>query len=104
MKIDSKKLASAAGDWRTIILTGCLVFSGIGWGADTYFDTKYMTIAAGQTIPLQVKIDRLSEEIEIFVLEKRFENDPAKIRKLNAMIEYKEKKRAAEVQKYELMK
>ena len=100
--MDLSKFAKGASDIRAIYLTITLFMTGIAWAGNTYFDTKYLTIADATLIPIQIKLDALSEAVEEMVLEKRFESDPAKLHKLDTYIEYKKEKMDALIKKYKL--
>lgn len=93
-----EKTAKLLGDFRTIWL-GILVFISLAaWAGDT----RWMKVSDGGKITVQIKLDALNESIEEMSLEKRFEKDPEKLKRLDAMIEYKEKKRDALIKKYSI--
>ena len=90
--------AKIAGDWRTIWLSILALFSVAAWAGDT----RWITVAEADKIPIQIKLDQLTEDVEELTLEKRFETDPKRKEKLDAYIEYKEKKIESLIKKYNL--
>ena len=96
--MDLTKAAKTMGDWRTIWVSLLALFAAAAWAGDT----RWMTVADAEKIPIQIKLDALSEAVEEMTLEKRFETDPNKLKKLNAYIEYKKEKMEALIKKYKL--
>jgi len=96
------KLVKLASDFRTIALGVAVLFSSIAWGAKAYLDTEYMQLADAGMIPVQIKLDALNETIEDLIQEKRYEQDPKKVEKLDRTIEYKKNKVDVLIQKFKL--
>jgi len=95
-----EKTAKAMGDWRTIWMGVLMMISLAAWAGDT----RWMLKTGGEQISVQIKFDALEEDIEELTLEKRFETNPAKVKRLDAMIEYKKNKMDSLIKKYSISK
>lgn len=93
-----EKTAKVMGDFRTVWLGVLLFISLAAWAGDT----RWITVAEAEKIPVQIKLDQLTEDVEELTLEKRFETNPDRIKKLDAYIEYKEKKIETLIKKYSI--
>jgi len=96
--VDSKKVAGFFGDLRTIWLGLGMLIVGAAWAGDL----RWLTVADAEMIPIQIKVDALSEDIEELAVKKKYVKDVDKRNEIDDMILYKKEKREALVQKHSI--
>ena len=86
MDINTQKVASFFGDFKTIWIGFALIIAGAAWAGDQ----RWLTLAEADTITLKIEINTLQQRIEELNIQKSFEDDQKKKDMLQALIDNKE--------------
>jgi len=98
MTISLKQTGEAAKSiWAVYVILAALCV-GIVWAGDS----RYVQLADGGKITLQIKVDSLQEDIDDLSQELKYEQDARQVIKLERTIDYKKNKVDALIKKYNL--
>jgi hypothetical protein len=93
-----EKTAKALGDWRTIWLGVLMLISIAAWAGDS----RWLQIADGGKIVVQVELSSMQRSVEELEVQKVYETDPQKIKMIEALINIKKSKMDALIKKHSL--